>query len=324
VALAFCPAALADASPESGLIREHFLTSSLSVRELAMGVGPLRTQRVGQEPVSMEETTKGAAGLKSPGKALLFSALLPGAGEYYAGAWKRGLVFSALEVTSWVWYLTQHSSGRDKEDEYKKFANAEWDQGAYEDWYEYWEQWYNARKGDNDPSFDRIFTHQLPDVKDDDYYEMIGKYDQFAYGWIGDPNDYLGGPAFFAPADSLLGFTPFEHTTRDVCGPREFHIEFGPAGSFVVSGTPGLDATAIANRAHYVNLRGDSNDLLKRAVWGINASLFNHVISALDAVLAVKAFNRRVVQEGRYPQLRMKMDSYAGEVIPKFTLTQRF
>jgi hypothetical protein len=321
VMLAFCTAALADAGPENGVIRDHFLTASPSVRELAMGAGPLRTQRVGQEPVSTEESPVGVPGLKSPGKALLFSAILPGAGEYYAGAWKRGLVFSALEVTSWIWYFTQHSSGRDKEDEYMAFADSEWDRGAYEDWYEHWEDWYNARKGDNDPPFDRIFTHQLPDQMNDDYYEMIGKYDQFAWGWIGNHDDYF--PSDFAPNDSLLGYG-FPQTTADICGPVDFHIEFGPPGSFVVSGTPGVDATAIENRAHYVNLRGESNDLLKRAVWGINASLFNHVISALDAVVAVKAFNRRAVQEGRYPQLRMKMDRYAGEVIPKFTLTQRF
>jgi hypothetical protein len=296
-------AARADAVPEKELIRNHFLKANTSLQELALGQGDFTAQNIGQAPVTMQGTSVGTAGLKSPGKALLLSAALPGAGEFYTGAWKRGLVFSALEVASWTWYFTQHSKGKDKEDEFEAFADTEWDEDVYRDWYSHWEDWYDARKGDNDPPFESIFTHELPGQKNDDYYEMIGKYDQFSYGWIGNPDDYL--PGEFAPNDSILGYDfTDQFTTRDVCR--------------------GADATATAHRNSYVNLRGDANDLLKRATWGISASLFNHVISALDAVVAAKAYNRRVLQEAGYPQLRMELDMYAGEVIPKFTLTKRF
>jgi len=295
VVLALGTTALADAGPGAGLIRDHFLMASPSVRELA--------QNVGQEPVSLEGTSVGSAQLKSPGKALLLSAALPGAGEFYVGAKKRAIGFLALEAASWAWYFTQHSSGKDKEDEYMDFAVDEWSEEHYLDWYSHWEDWYDARKGENDPPFDRIFTHHLPGQKNEDYYEMIGKYDQFAYGWIGDPQDYL--PGDFAPNDSLLGYDfTDQYTTYHICR--------------------GVDATATEDRDLYVNLRGDANDLLKRATWGVSASLFNHVISALDAALAAKAFNRRSLEEAGYPELRMEMDRYAGEVIPKITLTQRF
>ncbi len=285
--------ALADIGEGSEVIREHFLRAQASVREVA--------ERVGQEPVSQEGGSVGLSQLKSPGLALLFSAAVPGAGELYVGAEKRAIGFFAVEVASWTWYFTQHGAGKDKEDEYMDFANHEWDEELYFYWYSHWEDWYNARMGDNDPPFERIFTHHLPDAKNDDYYEMIGKYDQFSYGWIGDPTIL---PGEYAPNDSLLGYS-FEQTTYHIC-------------------RTGGDPTAKANRNKYVNLRGDANDLLKRATWGISASLFNHVISALDAALAAKAFNRRALEEARYPQLRMELDRYAGEVIPKFTITQRF
>lgn len=298
VVLVFGTAALAEVSPGSAMIRDHFLQAQSSVQEVA--------QRVGQEPISMEGEAGGTPGLKSPGKALLLSAALPGTGEFYTGAKKRGVFFAALEVTSWTWYFTQHGSGKDKEDEYMDFANAEWSQEQYLDWYAHWEDWYNARKGEYDPDFDKMFTHQLPGQKNDDYYEMIGKYDQFAYGWIGDPTEYL--PGDFAPNDSLLGYT-FDQTTRDICGKK--------AGE-------GIDPTASRNRDKYTGIRKDANDLLKRATWGVSTALFNHVISALDAALDAKAHNRRALQEAWYPQLRMEMDRYAGEMIPKLTLTQRF
>ncbi|MCK4272123.1 hypothetical protein KAX22_05710 [bacterium] len=291
--LALGSTALADVGPGVGVIGEHFLRAQPSVGEVA--------QKVGQQPVFVEGIPAGTPGLKSPGKALLFSAIIPGMGELYVGAEKRAIGFLAVETASWAWYFTQHSSGKDKEDEYMDFADVEWSEDAYLDWYRDWEDWYDARKGDNDPDFDKMFTHHLPAQKDGDYYEMIGKYDQFSFGWVGNPQDYL--PGDFAPNDSLLGYT-FDQTTRDICR--------------------GGDATATVNRDRYANLRGDANDLLKRATWGISASLFNHVISALDAALAAKAFNRRSLEEAGYPELRMGMDIYAGKAIPKITLTKRF
>jgi hypothetical protein len=293
VVLLMGTAAMADVGPGSGLIREHFLRAGPSVRDV--------TQRLGQEPTSMEEAPAGTPGLKKPGRALMYSVAIPGTGELYVGAKKRAIGFLAVEAVAWTWYLTQRSSGKNKEDEYMDFADMKWKEYAYLDWYSHWEDWYNARRGDNDPDFDKQFTHHLPDSKDDDYYEMIGKYDQFSYGWIGNPQNYL--PGDFAPNDSLLGYT-FEQTTYHICR--------------------GVDATATTNRDDYMTTRDDANKLLKRAGWGISAALFNHVISAVDAALAAKAYNKRALQEAGYPELGMEIDSYAGKIMPKLTLTQRF
>ncbi|MCK4596688.1 hypothetical protein KAU04_01570, partial [bacterium] len=226
--LALGSTALADVGPGVGVIGEHFLRAQPSVGEMA--------QKVGQQPVFVEGIPAGTPGLKSPGKALLFSAIIPGTGEFYVGAKKRAIGFFALEAVSWTWFLTQRSSGKNKENEYMDFADVEWEEEQYLEWYGYWENWYDERKGVNDPDFDKMFTHHLPGQKDGDYYEMIGKYDQFAPGWIGDPDDYLGRYAYFAPNDSLLGFPPFEHTTQDICGMK--------AGE-------GVDATASRNRDKY-------------------------------------------------------------------------
>ena len=47
---------------------------------------------------------------KSPGKALLFSAAVPGTGQLYNGA-KRGFVYLGVEALSWFAYFSFHSSG---------------------------------------------------------------------------------------------------------------------------------------------------------------------------------------------------------------------
>jgi hypothetical protein len=284
--------AWAGAHSGMGVIREHFLRAQPTIREI--------TKELGQQPESPEGMTV-IPGMKKPGRALMYSAFVPGTGELYVGAEKRGIAFLAVEAAAWTWYLTQHSSGKDKEDEFRGFADTNWKEYAYLEWYGHWEDWYDARRGDNDPDFENIFTHQLPSQKDDDYYEMIGKYDQFSYGWLGNPNDYL--PGDYAPNDSLLGYA-FDKTTYHICR--------------------GEDATATVNRDKYASMRDDANRLLRRATWGISAALFNHVISAVDAALAAKSHNKALLQEARYPQLRMEMDQYAGEVIPKLTLTQKF
>ena len=45
------------------------------------------------------------AKFKSPGKAMLYSLVLPGLGQVYMEKWKRGLIYLAIEgVSAGVWY----------------------------------------------------------------------------------------------------------------------------------------------------------------------------------------------------------------------------
>ena len=54
---------------------------------------------------------------KSPGKAMLYSAILPGLGQVYMGKWKRGLLYLALEgVAAGVWYNNNEIAKEIKKD----------------------------------------------------------------------------------------------------------------------------------------------------------------------------------------------------------------
>ncbi|MFH1687613.1 MAG: hypothetical protein ABIE70_08855 [bacterium] len=61
-------------------------------------------------------------GRKSATKALLLSALLPGAGQYYCGSRRTARYFFAGEALSWLGYFAFRTYGSWKEDDYLNFA----------------------------------------------------------------------------------------------------------------------------------------------------------------------------------------------------------
>ena len=63
-----------------------------------------------------------SAQLKSPGKAFLFSAVVPGTGEFYSGA-KRGVLFAAAEIAFWAAYIVIHGQAEDSKDDYVSYVD---------------------------------------------------------------------------------------------------------------------------------------------------------------------------------------------------------
>jgi len=116
--------------------------------------------------------------VKSPKRALFFSALIPGMGEFYCKSYIKSIAFFGLEAALWVSYLNFTDEGNRLEDEFEAFANAHWSRDRYE-------TWKSTTEGENAEK-----THELPETNTQQYYEMIGKYDQFYFGW--DDVDKLG------------------------------------------------------------------------------------------------------------------------------------
>ncbi len=110
---------------------------------------------------------------KSPKKALLLSALVPGAGELYAESWLKAGFFAAVEVGAWVSYAHYQKKGMNLEDQFKAYADRNWSK-------ERWDAWYSGLPDEAKSAF----SHTLPSTKTQQYYEMIGKYMEFNAGWI--------------------------------------------------------------------------------------------------------------------------------------------
>lgn len=113
---------------------------------------------------------------KKPFWGAVFSAAIPGTGQMWGGSWLKGVLFLGLETALWVSYDSYSDKGKEWEDRFIKFADTHWDENR-------WRTQYNENE---EPK-----THDLPSEKTQQYYEMIGKYDEFKWGW----DDYVsGGP----------------------------------------------------------------------------------------------------------------------------------
>jgi len=191
---------------------------------------------------------------KSPKKAFLMSLAVPGWGQYYSrSTFIKPVLMVALEVGAWVGYFKYHNDGNKLTDEFQAFADDHWVQGDrdgettdgqnYWDWYRYYDEAGTPIKG----------NEHLPETKTQQYYEMIGKYDQFAGGWedYWDP-DVNANP--YAPYGDLTLMTPM--------------------------------------RQQYETMRDKANNKLDQANKFIIVAMVNHLLSAFDAALAASRFNK--------------------------------
>lgn len=122
-------------------------------------------------------------GTRSVAKAVLFSAAIPGAGQIYNGSILKSILFLALEAGALTGHFINQNRGNELEDEFEDFADLYWSEQ------EYWES-LAQESGLNVNDLDALreyerqnFSHFLPQQKNQQYYENIGKYDQFNAGW---------------------------------------------------------------------------------------------------------------------------------------------
>jgi hypothetical protein len=138
----------------------------------------LRSFLTGRDLFAPDGSTVQTRKTKSTAIGILSSLAVPGSGEFYSKSWVKGAVFLGVEVALWIGYWQYSEKGQIFEDDFHAYADAHWSEEDWLDWML------------NNPEFGDT-THTLPDTKTQQYYEMIGKYDQFKAGW----DDYLdSGP----------------------------------------------------------------------------------------------------------------------------------
>lgn len=223
------------------------------------------------------------AGQKSVGRAVLFSAILPGAGQAYAGSWWKAATFLAVEATAVAINISYNNKGEEKDREFKAFADRHWSEQRYwshvyyrlndrleelgipmfntqsttvngqqieviVDWLAAEEILKQYDTGTNLPGY----THELPETKTQQYYEMIGKYpEQFGNAWE-DANFYDGRYNGYQN-----NITPLNET--------------------------------------YVEMRDDSNRFYDIAGYGAMTMLVNHLFAAIDAGFTTRNANRQAL-----------------------------
>ncbi len=113
------------------------------------------------------------------------------------------------------------------------------------------------------PETGATFSHRLPDHGDQQYYELIGKYFQFAPGWVDYP-EWINEDGFTEAIDP-------ERT-----------------------GTGGTKPNVSPTFFQYARDHAESQDVLRRASVVTSLIIVNHVISAIDAAVFSKLHNNRL------------------------------
>jgi len=222
---------------------------------------------------------------KSPAKGSIFSAALPGAGQFYNGSKVKGMFFLLVEAAAIAGHFHFLNKGNDFESDFQNLANREWNETAYWDWISQ----VSGVDRQNDAALREFesanFSHFLPQKKGQQYYENIGKYNQFVYGW-----------------------TDFRKEVGDV-----ENFSFGQYQGNSYNGTRLEDISP--TRVEYMQIRTDSNNNLKHATALVTLTFLNHIVSAFEAGLSAKRYNRKL-------HASMKLDGflYDKKVVPALAL----
>jgi len=231
---------------------------------------------------------------KSPWIAGILSLAVPGAGEAYTKNYIKGAIFLAAEVVSWVTVLDYNKKGDNQTQYFQDYANAHYSVVRYANWtldnlgvlhpspaLPMTREQYNTKiygtdqLGDESsgPPFSIVnwaelnkmeqdiangvlngYTHSIPYYGEQQYYELIGKYDQFSRGW--------------------------DDANRDPSAP----LDADNPGSQVIKSN--------SKRFYeYAKMRAQANNYYDVAATWMAVAVANHILSALDAYWSATRYN---------------------------------
>ncbi len=208
----------------------------------------------------------------------LFSLIIPGAGQYRSEHYTKAVVFLAAEAVFASYAVISNRTADKRTADFQRYAEAHWSPVRYAKWIEQHgvvdykpnlpTSMDYSKIANND--FSQInawergdygnhtlgFSHQLPKFGEQQYYELIGKYNQFKFGWDQYPQDANGVP---------------------------------------VSDAGRYDEMVPQQLLNYAADRGKANDYYYAASFAMKALLINHILSAFDAMLSTASFNNSIV-----------------------------
>jgi hypothetical protein len=188
-------------SPDnSGVVSIHAVMSGYDSRSYPMNentaLSPITTSVAGENPV----------GKKSPFIAGALSMVIPGAGEIYTEQYIMAAAFLVIEGLLWYGNKNYTNKGDVATGQFQNFADSYWSPVKYAEWLNANAK--NFKGGENTKQipinpdanlspWERVdwkamnevelaipqFSHRLPTHGEQQYYELIGKYNQYSYGW---------------------------------------------------------------------------------------------------------------------------------------------
>lgn len=231
---------------------------------------------------TMQEPLAGEQPYRSPWIAAGLSIVVPGAGEFYAESYWKAAAFLAVEVAVWSIAYSFDKRGDRQTDHYQDFANRHWSvvqygqyaydnflteeqQGRLANWRipgtegrPPWEQvnWSVLNQMEREiarTAAGQYFSHTLPLYGEQQYFELIGKYQQYYHGW----------------SDADMGLMGYDAITAFLRSNPDVQFSF------------------------YSRERGKANDYYAIASTAVTIGILNHILSAVDAAWSAGSFNKR-------------------------------
>ncbi len=194
----------------------------------------------------------------------VLSALIPGAGEFYAKSYLKAGIFLAVEAGLWLGYMTFQNKGDNQTENFRAYADQNWDIRQYARWL-HDKVTGGGNINPNEPDLNTLrnqinvveaanFSHQLPTFGSQQYYELIGKYQNFVTGWKDADYNNISAAVNYSDPNSYV------------------NVKTGMFNSYAVD-------------------RQQANDYYNTSTKFITGVIINHVLSAGDAVWSVHMFN---------------------------------
>lgn len=238
---------------------------------------------------------------RSPRRAMLFSFLIPGMGQYYVRSRLKALFYVLIEIAGFAARDYYNDLGDAKDLEFREYCDAHYDTASYNTWRKWVETDFSSNFLGIDTTYlyhDSVYRAHEP-KKTQQYYELIMKYNQFVQGWkdVSPTTDDLKKGGDHIP-DSLNGI-PYE-----VVPEYEFLLYHEQD---TVRGYSAFQEEAAV-------ISADATSLYKKGEGFWLVILANHVISAVDAGLAARRYNRALANQGQshLDRIRLKSKTVAG------------
>lgn len=265
---------------------------------------------------------------KSAQRAMLFSALLPGAGQFYAKPSAfTAYLFPVLELAAIGGIIWFNKLGNDKTEDFEYFANGETvtqtftytvDGQDYSYTYagtryrrEYQDAVQNVMMNINPGTLD-IYDgtfFRLDDTDTQHFYEDIGKYNKYVFGWADWYHNFATDPrtgTFYLdqiPDHATWVFNP-NHTDPQLVIDNRWIKNYRIA--YYLDNQDNLDpANAVAPgdfdaspwRQEYLEMRRDANRQFSFANYFTLGLAANHIAAAIDAFVLTKRVNRQAITQ---------------------------
>jgi len=214
---------------------------------------------------------------KSPWLAAGMSMVVPGSGEFYAESYWRSAAFFAVEVAAWVFAYSYDKKGDNQTNFFQTYADQHWSVWRYGIYTEG-----NLNPPDGPYNWKKNPTYD-PNMKpwDQVNWDELNRMERDIGGYYSHVLPPHGDQQYFEE----IGKYPQFNQGWDDANPN-----LAPDYSTIV-------ANITPHFTYYSDERGKANSYYNTASTFVSVAIINHVLSAIDAALAVHSFNRRVHAE---------------------------